>query len=433
MNEGVLTRLRTLLGNNSQFSKVGHSLGWHWYVLIDKLQRPKVCGACYFFSFTFLCFILCFILYSFLFLLFNFLSQWIPNSLVMHEVISRKESTLKQHYLNILADVVEAMIGFVYLRGGMKAATSVSVEMKLVHPFTLPPAMPFQRSDNLRHNITKAEALITQLTKHKFADPFLLQGALTHPSTLHAVANYEKLEWIGDAVIELYVRTDLYLTFRQESEHYLSKLKDVMVCNETLGYLCHFHSLDAFIEYHDEGLLRAIGEYKESLQTKEELGDFDFQIEIPESSFYLWKTDPPKILSDVTESVIGAIYIDLNCDFHRCCPVIHPIFEKFWQRLFHSMENGVLFLQPKAHAYDVISKFGPPTRIRMEFDEDKRVMEVLFGGVVLFGVGLGLEICTTKVAENILWEYLAQFATHHPDLIKELFVKTKFVDETNDY
>ena len=43
LNEGQLDKLRSLLGKNEQFSKVGKALGWQWFLLTDKLGRYEVC------------------------------------------------------------------------------------------------------------------------------------------------------------------------------------------------------------------------------------------------------------------------------------------------------------------------------------------------------------------------------------------------------
>ena len=61
---------------------------------------------------------------------------------------------------------------------------------------------------------------------YRFKNPKLLLEARTHPSALHPpVPSYQRLEWVGDAVIELVTRTWLYHVFPFLSVHFLSSLK----------------------------------------------------------------------------------------------------------------------------------------------------------------------------------------------------------------
>lgn len=72
---------------------------------------------------------------------------------------------------------------------------------------------------------------------HKFADPKLLEMALTHPShksNKNGVANYERLEFLGDSVLQLLVSEFLYDNFPEESEGNLAKRRAALVCGESL-------------------------------------------------------------------------------------------------------------------------------------------------------------------------------------------------------
>ncbi len=72
---------------------------------------------------------------------------------------------------------------------------------------------------------------------HSFADPALLQEALTHASTLSAGKriSYERLEFLGDRVVGLAVAALLIESFPNEAEGPLAKRFAVLVSRETLA------------------------------------------------------------------------------------------------------------------------------------------------------------------------------------------------------
>ncbi|MBI3561352.1 MAG: ribonuclease III [Gammaproteobacteria bacterium] len=110
-----------------------------------------------------------------------------------------------------------------------------------------------------------------------FRDPALLTCALTHRSAdqLHN----ERLEFLGDAVLNLVIGNDLFLRFPQADEGELSRLRAQLVKGDTLGKIA--------VELHLGEVLRlGSGELKS--------GGFRRQ----------------SILADAVEAIIGAIYLD---------------------------------------------------------------------------------------------------------------------------
>ena len=67
---------------------------------------------------------------------------------------------------------------------------------------------------------------------YTFAQAALLQQALTHRS--HSAANNERIEFLGDSVLNCCVAHELYLRFAQLKEGELSRLRANLVRQETL-------------------------------------------------------------------------------------------------------------------------------------------------------------------------------------------------------
>ena len=85
------------------------------------------------------------------------------------------------------------------------------------------------------------KTLVAELEKklnYKFADLELLETAFTHPSaeTAEKGKNYQRLEFLGDAVVELAVSRLLYKTFPEAEEGKLSKARSNLIDEQGLAY-----------------------------------------------------------------------------------------------------------------------------------------------------------------------------------------------------
>lgn len=74
-----------------------------------------------------------------------------------------------------------------------------------------------------------------------FADEVWLQQALTHPSSDQKRStnlNYERLEYLGDAVLELVVSRELFTRYPKADEGQLTKMRSAIVSRAHLATLC---------------------------------------------------------------------------------------------------------------------------------------------------------------------------------------------------
>jgi len=120
-------------------------------------------------------------------------------------------------------------------------------------------------------------AALEERLGHRFADPRLLEQALTHRS--RGADNYERLEFLGDGVLGCAVADELYARFPQLSEGKLTRLRASLVREETLAQVGKELGVDAFVRL-GEGELAAGPEPR------------------------------PSILADALEAVLGAVFLD---------------------------------------------------------------------------------------------------------------------------
>jgi ribonuclease-3 len=112
---------------------------------------------------------------------------------------------------------------------------------------------------------------------YRFRNPGLLAQALTHRS--HSAPHNERLEFLGDGVLNCIVTAELYGRFERLREGDLSRLRASLVCEPRL---------------HEVASVLALGD---SLRLGEgELKSGGFR--------------RPSILADALEAVIGAVYLD---------------------------------------------------------------------------------------------------------------------------
>jgi len=118
---------------------------------------------------------------------------------------------------------------------------------------------------------------------YAFCDVQLLDCALTHKSYAHEMGlqqqHYERLEFLGDAVLELIVSTHLYSAYPLSHEGQLSKLRSCLVNAETLAALAQQLELGEWLQL-GRGEARSGGHNKNSL------------------------------LAAALEAVVGALYLD---------------------------------------------------------------------------------------------------------------------------
>lgn len=120
---------------------------------------------------------------------------------------------------------------------------------------------------------------------HRFRDCKLLETALTHPSFGgdHHVPHYQRLEFLGDAVLELAVSRYLYYELPEVDEGKLTRIRAALVREESLNRAAQRIGLGEFIRL-------SVGEERSGGREK------------------------PSILSDVMEAVLAAVYLDAGFD-----------------------------------------------------------------------------------------------------------------------
>lgn len=131
----------------------------------------------------------------------------------------------------------------------------------------------------------KLKALSKKLG-HNFKTEALLKSALTHRSV--KAENNERLEFLGDSIVNFVIAEALYAKFPKEREGKLSRLRANLVNGETLAEIAQEFELGQYLNL-GPGELKSGGQQRTS------------------------------ILADAVEAIIAAIYLDADMNTCRKC------------------------------------------------------------------------------------------------------------------
>ena len=120
---------------------------------------------------------------------------------------------------------------------------------------------------------------------YKFKDKDLLKTALTHTSYAneYKVQSNEKLEFLGDAILEFVTSEYLFKNYKKLKEGEMTKVRATVVCEESLYQVATKHNFSDFL---------IIGKSEKACKGNKK----------------------PAILADSVEAVIAAMYLDSGFD-----------------------------------------------------------------------------------------------------------------------
>jgi ribonuclease-3 len=136
---------------------------------------------------------------------------------------------------------------------------------------------------------------------HDFSDESLLLTALTHRS--FGTPNNERLEFLGDGILDFVIAAALYRRFPVLPEGDLSRLRANLVRQESLHRLAQGLGIGSVLRL-GEGELRSGGAQR------------------------------PSILADALEALFGAVYLDAGFE------AAHRVIEKLYSSLLDELKPG---------------------------------------------------------------------------------------------
>lgn len=177
---------------------------------------------------------------------------------------------------------------------------------------------------------------------YKFRNSLLLAEALTHPSLAYESArphfDNQRLEFLGDAVLQLVVTEELYARFPEFSEGQLTKLRSQLVSRKALAKFAGMIGLGDYV---------LLGKGEEASGGRKR----------------------HSTLADAFESLIGAIYLDSGIPAARdlvlrvCSDEVEAIGSSPEERNPKGeLQEHLQAIRPQAPLYRIIGESGPDHR-----------------------------------------------------------------------
>ena len=180
---------------------------------------------------------------------------------------------------------------------------------------------------------------LEQRIGYKFRNSLLLAEALTHPSLGHETQRHhfdnQRLEFLGDAVLQVIFTEHLFRLFPQFSEGQLTKLRSRLVSRE--GLKIHATNI-------------GLGTYLMMGRGEEASGG----------------RQRASILADAYEALVGAMYLDSNIEIVRrfVLDEAQQDIQRLTQQPLEVNPKGQLqeilqAISPKSPNYEIVSQTGP--------------------------------------------------------------------------
>jgi ribonuclease-3 len=178
-------------------------------------------------------------------------------------------------------------------------------------------------------------------------DGGLVRQVFTHSSWVgERSRSYERLEFLGDSVLNLSITTELYRRYPQFSEGHLARLRAYIVSRETCARVAE-----------GLGLGRLLRQYGGDAHENGELEQL---------------ADNANVLADLTEALIGAVYVTFG--FETVRPAVIEVFAEhisFAEKSYVDYKTElqeVLAKSAKNVSYRLVSESGPAHDRRFEIE-----------------------------------------------------------------
>jgi endoribonuclease Dicer len=304
-----------------------------------------------------------------------------------------------------IADVVEALIGASYRRG------SFDLGMECLKLFKL--GMEWQPlGESVEKIFSMVEALddaelpmdmissVERVLGYEFTKKTLAVEALTHPSYTLGIRTrpYDRLEFLGDAVLDMVVSDFLYDSEKNYSPGQMYIRKVAIVNQHFLAFVCldaytttetfMARTLDdetAVIEREDnlvylwQCLLQSNSHVMEDMavtRARYEKGKETITKALKEGRIYPWAAltalQAPKFFSDIIESLLGAVYLDTRGNMEIVRKVLRTL--GILPVLKRIVEEEVDVLHPVSRLAHWAAKSRPQKIVKYRFEiAEKRI------------------------------------------------------------
>uniref|UniRef100_A0A8C4GY47 ribonuclease III n=1 Tax=Dicentrarchus labrax TaxID=13489 RepID=A0A8C4GY47_DICLA len=315
-----------------------------------------------------------------------------------------------------IADCVEALLGCYLTSCGERAdlphcrtLTGAVVQSRQIAAIDLcygwlkiPPRCMLDHPDaerTLNHLISGFENFEKKIN-YTFQNKAYLLQAFTHASYHYNTITdcYQRLEFLGDAILDYLITKHLYEDPRQHSPGVLTDLRSALVNNTIFASLAVKYDYHKYFKAISPELFHVIDDFVQFQLEKNEMQGMDSELRRSEEDEEKEEDiEVPKAMGDIFESLAGAIYMDsrmsLETVWQVYYPMMRPLIEKFSANVPRSPVRELLEMEPET------AKFSPAERT---YDGKVRVTVEVVGKGKFKGVGRSYRIAKSAAARRAL-------------------------------
>ncbi|KAH6774267.1 hypothetical protein C2S51_012671 [Perilla frutescens var. frutescens] len=215
-----------------------------------------------------------------------------------------------------ISDCVEALIGAYYVGGGLVAAISLMKWLGIEADFEHSLVDEAIRIASLYCYAPKAEHIgnLELKLEYNFSTKGLLLEAITHAAGPDDNIGYcyERLEFLGDAVLDILVTCHLYENHREVDPGMLTDMRSASVNNDNFALAAVRRNLHPHLQHVSLSLENQISEFVKLVS------DLSTSVLTPDIK-------GPKVLGDLVESIAGAVLIDSKLNLDEVWKVLKPL------------------------------------------------------------------------------------------------------------
>uniref|UniRef100_A0A8C4XSP6 ribonuclease III n=1 Tax=Falco tinnunculus TaxID=100819 RepID=A0A8C4XSP6_FALTI len=266
----------------------------------------------------------------------------------------------------------------------------------------IPPRCMFDHPDaekTLNHLISGFENFEKKIN-YTFKNKAYLLQAFTHASYHYNTITdcYQRLEFLGDAILDYLITKHLYEDPRQHSPGVLTDLRSALVNNTIFASLAVKYDYHKYFKAVSPELFHVIDDFVQFQMEKNEMQGMDSELRRSEEDEEKEEDiEVPKAMGDIFESLAGAIYMDsgmsLEMVWQVYYPMMRPLIEKFSANVPRSPVRELLEMEPET------AKFSPAERT---YDGKVRVTVEVVGKGKFKGVGRSYRIAKSAAARRAL-------------------------------
>lgn len=301
---------------------------------------------------------------------------WYPEKLTLDPGKKQKAVGLRPDDANYrmqlgdktVADICEAAIGAALVarfQSGHQAVSRFDDAVRAVGIFVANENFPMRKWQDFvdayqlpAYQTEAASAAMRDLARklesehnYTFRYPRLAQSAFSHASLPRSwragVPDYQRLEFLGDSLLDLATITHLYYHHPDKDPGWLTEHKMAMVCNKFLGALSVKMGFHRHVRHNSPVLESQIREFVTDMEELE-------RESAGMRNYWVTAKEPPKCLPDVVEAYVGAIFIDSGFEY----AVVQGFFDAHVRWFFEDMS-----------IYDTFASNHPINRLQTFLNE----------------------------------------------------------------